>query len=199
MVFAGAGCGGKRRTVSTGPQVASHLPPPPPSRPTTDEELLDEALRGPRLQPAEVAILSDRILTEGSPAFGNDKTMARLDILLNKNLNGAPREMRYRLLRNLGIIHYHQKKYSLARQEIQQANELFPRDARTHYYLARLAVQNGKIYQSQGLSKKAKGQFNLAATELEVARKIEPSNPLYRQDLKQVLKNEGSLSATPKK
>jgi Tfp pilus assembly protein PilF len=143
--------------------------------------------------------LSDRMLTEGSSNFANEKTMARLDILLSKSLEGAPKEVRHRLLRNLGIIHYHQKKYSLARQELQQANELSPRDARTHYYLARLAVQNGNIYQSRGLSKKAKGQYNLAANEMEVARNLEPSNSLYRQDVKQVIQKEGTVSSNKKK
>lgn len=200
LILFGAGCGGKRHAASKTPQTASVLPPPPSvSRAHTDEELLDEAIRGSHISPAEAAILSDRMLAEGSSTFSNEKTMARLDILLNKSLNEAPRETRQRLLRNLGIIHYHQKKYSLARQELQQANELFPRDARTHYYLARLAVQNGNIYQCKGLSKKAKGQFNLAANELEVARNLEPSNPIYRQDIKQVLQKEHSLSSDSKK
>jgi len=199
LVLTGAGCGGKHAASKT-PQTASSLPlPSSTGRPHSDEELLDEAIRGPRILPAEVADLSDRMLTEGNPALQNEKTVARLDILLNKNISGAPKEIRHRLLRNLGIIHYQQKKYSLARQELQQANELYPRDARTHYYLARLAVQNGNIYQSQGLSKKAKGQYNLAANELEVARNLEPSNPLYRQDLKQVLQKERTISSDSKK
>jgi tetratricopeptide (TPR) repeat protein len=198
LILAGAGCRGKRPESQT-PQVASNLPTPPPTFKHSDEELLGEAIRGSRMAPVEVASLSDRLLTEGSSTFNNEKTMARLDILLNKSLDGAPKEVRHRLLRNLGIIHYHQKKYSLARQELQQANELYPRDARTHYYLARLAAQNGNIYQCQGLSKKAKGQFNLAANEMEVARIIEPSNPLYRQDLKQVLQKERTLSPDRKK
>jgi Flp pilus assembly protein TadD len=200
LVLAMAGCGGKKHAASPTPQTASTLPlPPPPSRTHTDEEILDEAMRSSHLSPGEAAILSDRMLTEGSSNFANEKTMARLDILLSKSLEGAPKEVRHRLLRNLGIIHYHQKKYSLARQELQQANELSPRDARTHYYLARLAVQNGNIYQSRGLSKKAKGQYNLAANEMEVARNLEPSNSLYRQDVKQVIQKEGTVSSNKKK
>ncbi len=199
LVFIGVGCGGGRRaakqpkagtTLATAPPLKSYHP---------DEEILGDAIRGQRISPGEVAILSDRMLSEGSPTFNNEKIMARLDILLNKSLNDAPRDVRYRLLRNLGIIHYHQNKFSLARQELQQANELFPRDARTHYYLARLAAQNGHIYQSKGLSKKAKGQFNLAANELELARKLEPSNPTYRQDIKYVIQKERALPSDPKK
>jgi tetratricopeptide (TPR) repeat protein len=139
------------------------------------------------------------MLAEGSSSFRNEQTMARLVILLTKTLNGAPKGVRHRLLGNLGIIHYHQRKFQLARQELQQANELFPRNARNHFYLARLAVHQGKIYQRKGLQKKAKGQFKLAANELELARKIEPSNPLYRQDLRQILINERELSPAPKK
>ncbi len=200
IVLAGAGCGGKKHAASKTPQTASTLPlPPTETRAHTDEELLDEAIRGSYISAAEASNLSDRMLAEGGSTFSNEKTMARLDILLNKSVSGAPREVRHRLLRNLGIIHYHQKKYSLARQELQQANELYPRDARTHYYLARLAVQNGNIYQCKGLSKKAKGQFNLAANELEVARNLEPSNPLYRQDVKQVIQKEHAVSTDLKK
>ena len=200
LMVAGAGCGGKKHAASPTPVTASNLPLPPPSvRGHSDEEILNEAVRGSSISPRDVADLSDRMLTEGSPTFSNDKLIARLDILLNKSVSGAPSEVRHSLLRNLGIIHYYEKKYSLARQELQQANELYPRDARTHYYLARLAVQNGNIYQCKGLSKKAKGQFNLAANELEVARNLEPSNPLYRQDVKQVIRKEGPTCSDVKK
>jgi tetratricopeptide (TPR) repeat protein len=192
LVFIGVGCGGKKHAAKYAtPSTASTLPAPAPTKYVhPDEEILAEAIRGQHISPGEAAILSDRMLSDGSPTFKNDKTMARLDIVLNKSLNDAPRDVRSRLLRNLGIIHYHQCKYNLARQELQQANELFPRDARTHFYLARLAIQNGYIYQGKGLSKKAKGQFNLAANEMELARKLEPSNPAYRQDLKQIIQKE---------
>jgi tetratricopeptide (TPR) repeat protein len=200
LVFIVVGCGGKRRTAKRPtPVTASTLVTPAPKKYVhPDEEILGEAMRG-HISPGEVAILSDRMLSDGSPTFNNEKTMARLDIILNKSLDNAPRDVRSRLLRNLGIIHYHQCKYSLARQELQQANELFPRDARTHFYLARLAVQNGCIYQGKGLSKKAKGQFNLAANELELARKLEPSNPTYRQDLQSVIKKEKTCPPDLKK
>jgi tetratricopeptide (TPR) repeat protein len=201
LVFIVAGCGGKRRAAKhAAPVTASTLATPAPTKQIhPDEEILGEAIRGQHISPGEVAILSDRMLSDGSPTFNSEKTMARLDILLNKSLNDAPRDVRSRLLRNLGIIHYHQCKYRLARQELQQANELFPRDARTHFYLARLAVQNGCIYKGKGLSKKAKGQFNLAANELELARKLEPSNPTYRQDLKSVIQKEKTCQFDPKK
>uniref|UniRef100_A0A7C5ELY3 Uncharacterized protein n=1 Tax=Desulfobacca acetoxidans TaxID=60893 RepID=A0A7C5ELY3_9BACT len=191
----GAGC-------RHAPPPATQTAPPSPPSPTfehPDQELLEEALKGRGLSPVEVANLSDRLLAEGSPTFQNERLMAQLDILLTKTLKGEQKEHRHRLLRNLGIIHYHQKKFSLARQELQQANEIYPRDARTHFYLARLAVHQGKIYQRKGLSKKAKGQFNLASNELELARKFEPSNPLYRQNLKEFLDKEQPLPGDRKK
>lgn len=194
-----AGCGGGKHV--TGPPPVAKAPSPPSvkyERP--EEEMLEEAIRGgASILPPEIADLSDRLLAEGSSTFQNERTMARLEILLTKTLNGSSREVRPRLLRNLGIIHYHQKKFNLARQELQQANELNPRDGRIHFYLARLAAQNGIIYQRQGLSKKAKGQFTLAANEMELARKLEPSNSLYRQDVKQILADERPLPPSLKK
>ncbi len=195
-----AGCGGGGHVASKPPPVTkSSLPPPPPTYDRSEKEVLEEAIRSGSILPAEIAKLSDNMLAEGSSTFQDEQTMARLDILLTKTLGGAPQEVRHRLLRNLGIIHYHQKKFNLARQELQQANELYPRDARTHFYLARLAAHYGNIYQRQGLSKKAKGQFTLAANEMELTRKLEPSNSLYRQNLKQILDNERPLPADQKK
>ncbi|MGQ9687635.1 MAG: hypothetical protein ACUVXF_02430 [Desulfobaccales bacterium] len=197
LLLAAAGCGGGKGAALP-PQEARAFPPGPAyDRP--EEELLEEALRSGTILPAEIAKLSDRMLAEGSPTFTKEQTMARLEILLTKTLPAASREIRPYLLRNLGIIHYHQKKLNLARQELQQANELNPRDGRTHFYLARLAAYYGTIYQRQGLSKKAKGQFTLAANELELARKFEPSNFLYRQDLKHILENERPLPPNQKK
>lgn len=199
LVFAGAGCAGRRRSAP--PPRVSKPTLPPPSRAAKynhpDEKILEGIIRGQPMPPAEVSELSDRMLAEGS--VQTERSLARLDIVLNKSLKGAPKEVRHRLLRNLGIIHYHQKKYNLARQELQQANELYPRDGRTHFYLARLAAHQGNIYQRKGLSKKAKGQFNLAANEMEIARKLEPSNALYRQDLRKILQNESTSASGPKK
>lgn len=202
LILTGLGCGGKRRSARQAPPPEEGSVATTPERPTyehPDEANLGDSIRGRSISATEVANMSDRMLTEGSPTFTNQKTMARLDILLNKNLESAPKEVRYRLLRNLGIIHYHQNKISLARQELQQANELYPKDARTHFYLARLAAQNGNISQSKGLAKKAKGQFNLAANELEIARKLEPSNSLYRQDVRQLIQKERPLATGLKK
>ncbi len=165
--------------------------PPPVTPAYPDQVLLKNALEGQSLPPGDVADLTDRLLTEGSPTFQEDGTMARLELLLLKTLKDGNLQYRSRLLRNLGIIHYHQKQYKHARQELQASNELNPRDARTHYYLARLFAHQGAVYQKRGLKKKAGGQFKLAAMELGLARKLEPSNPVYQQDVKQILQGSG--------
>lgn len=197
LVFAGAGCSGGRPTAATPRVSKATLPPPSSKYEHPDEVILEEIIRGKPILPGEISDLSDRMLAEGS--IQTEQTLARLDIVLTKSLNSAPKEIRHRLLRNLGIIHYHQQKFNLARQELQQANELFPRDGRTHFYLARLAIHQGEMYQRQGLSKKAKGQFNLAANEMELAQKLEPSNALYRQDLRKIVQNERNRTSDPQK
>jgi len=177
-----------------GAPVAPVTETPPQPAPTTgggsDQVILEEALRGRALGNAEVAGLSDRLLTEGNPALNDQTTMARLEILLLKALKNQDKAHRPTLLRNLGIIHYHQGQYKKARQELQHSNELFPRDPRTHFYLARLFTQQGEIYQKQGKKSLAKQQFKRAAIEMEMARKLAPGNPTYRQDLQQTIRQE---------
>ena len=183
------GCGGAP-SVGTLENTPPPAAPPPVSYGLPDESVLREALQGKALSPGEVADLSDRLLAEGSSTFQSEETMARLDMLLNKSLKTENPHYQAKLMRNLGIIHYHQKKYNLARQELQRSNEINPRDARTHFYLARLYAQRGEYYQRQGKQKKSRGQLKLAAMELGLARKLEPSNSLYRQDLKQILRQD---------
>ena len=141
-------------------------------------------MTGRELSPAEVADLSDRLLASGSEVTEQD--MARLELLLLKALKNPDKSHRAAFWRNLGIIHYSQKKYREARQELQASNELNPRNARTHYYLARLFVNEGKIYERQGKKSKSRQQFKRAAIEMEMARKIEPSNQMYHQDVRQM-------------
>ena len=52
---------------------------------------------------------------------------------------------------------------------------------------------------TSGQKKKAKGQFKQAATEMELARKLEASNPLYRQDLRAIIQSETPAAAERKK
>ncbi len=92
--------------------------------------------------------------------------------------------------RNLGIIHYNQQKYKQAEHELQSANELNPKNARTHFYLACLFAQKGNIYAKSGKNKASRQQYKRAAIEIELARKLEPSNGLYKQNLKQIIQQE---------
>jgi tetratricopeptide (TPR) repeat protein len=172
------------------PEQVATVPAPPTTYETPDHAVLEQALQGRPLSPVEALQLSDRMLTEGSSSFKHDETMARLELLLLKAVQTEDRSSRAGLLRNLGIIHYYQKQYKRARQELQASNELNPRDARTHFYLARLFAHQEQLYLKQGLKKKAKSQAKLAKTELGLARKLEPSNSLYQQDLNETLRQE---------
>ena len=180
LMLALAGCGGAQ--VASLPEAP--LPAPAPAAGQSDQILLEEALRGRALGNAEVVGLSDRLLQEGNAALNDQTTMARLEILLLKALKTEDKVNRPAVLRNLGIIHYHQGKYKKARQELQHANELNPKDPRTHFYLARLFTLHGEIYQKQGKKAQAKQQFKRASIEMEMARKLAPGNPAYRQEIK---------------
>jgi tetratricopeptide (TPR) repeat protein len=166
--------------------MAPEAPPQAPARPETpDQSRLRDALTGQQLPPGEVADLSDRLLTAGNEL--SDQDMARLELVLLKAIKSPDKTHQAVFWRNLGIIHYSQRKYKQARQELQYANELNPKNARTRYYLARLFVNQGEIFEKQGKKNLARQQFKRAAIEMEMARKIEPSNPLYRQDVKQLI------------
>ncbi len=172
-----AGCGSA--PVLPAPQAA---PAVPERSENPDHAKLKEALTGPGLPPGEVAELSDRLLATGN--FVDEQDMARLELVLLKSLKSPDKAYHAVFWRNLGIIHYSQKKYKQARQELQASNELNPKNGRTHFYLARLFANEGEIYERQGKKSKARQQFKRASIEMEMARKFEPSNPLYRQDVK---------------
>jgi tetratricopeptide (TPR) repeat protein len=182
------GCGGPVPPIEGAPDLAAVEPAPPPR--TSDQILLKEGLEGRGMSPQEVASLSDRMLSDGNSSLQDEKTMARLELLLLKTLKSGDKAPRATLTRNLGIINYHQKKYKLARQYLQQSNELYPRSARTHFYLARLFAHQGLIDEGKGKKKISKQQFKRAAIEMEQARKLEPNNSLYRQDIKQIVQSE---------
>jgi tetratricopeptide (TPR) repeat protein len=173
-----AGCGSA--PVLPAPQAA---PAVPERSENADQARLKDALTGPGLPPGEVADLSDRLLASGS--FVSEQDMARLELVLLRSLKSPDKAHHAVFWRNLGIIHYHQRKFSQARQELQSSNELNPKNARTRYYLARLFANLGEISEKQGKKKLASQQFKRAAIEMEFARKLEPSNPLYRQNVKQ--------------
>jgi Flp pilus assembly protein TadD len=168
-------------------------PPPAPvevSPDTTSESArLKESLTGREMSPSEVAELSDRLLADGQ-ALNDQQTMARLELVILKTLKDPDKTHRAVLWRNLGIIHYHQQKYKQAEHEFQSANELNPKNARTHFYLACLFAHKGRIYEKSGKTRAAQQQYKRAAIEIGLARKLEPSNALYKQDPKQIIQQE---------
>jgi len=176
-----AGCG-SGPVYPTTPGAAYQAPPSSGN----EQARLKDALTGGQMTPSEVADMSDRLLAQSS-TFNDQKTMARLELLLLKAIKSPDKSAHAALWRNLGILHYHQQKYKEARQELQTSNEINPKSARTHFYLARLFTHQGEIYQRQGQKGKSRQQFKRAAIEMEQARKIEPGNPLFRQDVKQMI------------
>jgi tetratricopeptide (TPR) repeat protein len=168
--------------------VAVPVEPAPPV--TSDSARLKDALTGREMSPAEVADLSDRLLADGSNAFSDQQTMARLELVILKTLKVPDKTYRAALWRNLGIIHYHQQKYKQAEHDLQSANELNPKNPRTHFYMACLFAHKGKIYEKAGKTRASHQQYKRAAIEIELARKLEPSNALYKQDPKQIIQQE---------
>jgi len=184
------GCG--KKPVASHSESAPPVPAEPPASGNSDQAILKDGLTGRTLPASEVADLSDRLLADGSSALNDQETMARLELLILKTMKGPDHKTaRSVLWRNLGIIHYHQKKYKQARQELQAANELNPRNARTHFYLACLFAHQGMIYEKKGKKRISRQQFKRAAIEMEQARKLEPHNGLYKQDPKQLVQENG--------
>ena len=56
--------------------------------------------------------------------------------------------------------------------------------------MACLFAHKGKIYEKAGKTRSSHQQYKRAAIEIELARKLEPSNPLYKQDPKQIIQQE---------
>jgi tetratricopeptide (TPR) repeat protein len=180
-----------------GCSMAPVAPPPesgavavePAAPVTTDSARLKDALTGREMSPAEVAESSDRLLADGR-SLDDQQTMARLELVILKALKTQDKTHRAVLWRNLGIIHYHQQKYKQAEHDLQSANELNPKNARTHFYLACLFAHKGKISEKSGKTRTSQQQYKRAAIEIGLARKLEPSNPLYKQDPKQIIQQE---------
>ena len=133
-----------------GAQVVPPESSAPPAEPSpaenSDQARLKDGLTGREMSASEVADLSDRLLANNN-TINDQETMARLELLILKSMKGSDKTYRPTLWRNLGIIHYHQHKYKQARQELQAANELNPKSARTHFYLACLFSHQGMIYE----------------------------------------------------
>jgi tetratricopeptide (TPR) repeat protein len=189
LLLLGGTVGCSMTPVAPPPESAA-VPVEPSSPVTSDSARLKDALTGREMSPSEVADLSDRLLAGGSKALHDQQTMARLELVILKTLNAPDKTYRPVLWRNLGIIHYHQQKYKQAEHDLQSANELNPKNARTHFYLACLFAHKGKIYEKSGKTRASQQQYKRAAIEIGLARKLEPSNPLYKQDLKQIIQQE---------
>jgi tetratricopeptide (TPR) repeat protein len=174
------------------PQESAALPQPvePSGAATSESARLKESLTGREMSPAEVAEVSDRLLADGSQGFNDPQTMARLELVILKTLKTQDKTYRAVLWRNLGIIHYHQQKYKQAEHDLQSANELNPKNPRTHFYLACLFAHKGKIYEKSGKTRASQQQYKRATIEIGLARKLEPSNSLYKQDPKQIIQQE---------
>jgi tetratricopeptide (TPR) repeat protein len=182
-----AGCG----SAPVAPPPEPVAAPVEPSSPvTSDAARLKDALTGREMSPAEVADLSDRLLADGSKTFNDQQTMARLELVILKSLKASDKPHSAVLWRNLGIIHYHQQKFKQAEHDLQSANELNPKNARTHFYLACLFAHKGRIFEKSGKTKASRQQYKRAAIEIGLARKLEPSNALYKQDVKQIIQQE---------
>ena len=176
LLAALAGCAGNPE------QPAPEAAPAVPERPEkSDQARLKDDLMGQEMSPAEIVDLSDRLLNNSS-AINDEETMARLELALLKALKAEDKNAKPAIWRNLGLIHYHQRKFKEARQELQSAIELNPKDGRSRFYLSQVFTSQGEIYEKQGKTKLARKQFKRAAIEMEMARKLEPGNPLYRQN-----------------
>jgi len=184
------GLGGCAAPPPPPPPETTSVPVEPAPAATSDQAILKDGLTRRTLSPSEVADLSDRLLAEGSITFNDQETMARLELLILKTMKTPDKTSRPVLWRNLGIIHYHQKKYKTAEHDFQSANELDPKNARTHYYLACLFAHKGRIYANKRKKRIAHQQFKRAAIEMELARKLAPNNSLYKQNPKQLIQQE---------
>ncbi|MFP3866555.1 MAG: hypothetical protein ACLFUU_00130 [Desulfobacteraceae bacterium] len=189
MMLVGAACGGPRVIEEYPIPQAKYEPKKvEPGRLSGDDKaLLDEALNSRAVATEEVIALTDRLLGHNSPAIRDTVTLDKMQILLLRSLQDKSRKYYPQTLRNLGIVNYYQKQYKNARQALQASSELNPRDDQTHFYLACIYAQQGRIHYAQGEKSKSAAQYKRAQIELEQARKLDPSNPLYRQDLKQVM------------
>ena len=172
------------------PPEAAPAPTEPSPPVTSDSARLRDALTGREMSPAEVAELSDRLLADGSQALNDQQIMARLELVILKTLKNPDKTYRAVLWRNLGIIHYHQQKFKQAEHDLLSASELNPKNARTHFYLACLFAHKGRIYEKSGKTKASRQQYKRAGIEIELARKLEPSNAVYKQTLKQTIQQE---------
>jgi tetratricopeptide (TPR) repeat protein len=187
----GIGCGGPRVIEEAPtPKVSKGFKPVSRGISEADRAFLEEALNSRVVVIDDVITLSNRLLGDGNPAIQDRDTLAKLEILLLRSLQDKSKRYRPIVLRNLGIVNYHQKNYKTARQALQASSELNPRDARSHFYLACIYARQSKIHSAKGEKRKSKAGYKRAQIELEQARKLAPSNPSYRRGLQEVMETD---------
>ncbi len=185
LALAFSGCGGRRVVEDEGyPKQAKVRDREEVEVKTGADAAMAQELAQRNVVAAEEALkISDAVLREDRQGSLDPGTLDSVEKVLLKALPQAGKDHHHLLLRNLGILHYHKKEYQKARQELQAANEMNPRDARTHYYLACLFYNQARVLEAKGQHRKARASSKRAQVEIERARQLAPNNSLYRQNL----------------
>jgi tetratricopeptide (TPR) repeat protein len=181
VIFCGRG--GKKVVETEAPpsQKMEASEPSKKSDQVVDTKTIQELAGRSAVNPNEAVRISNRMLQEDIAAVLDEQTLINLEKILLAALPQSGKDTQPVIQRNLGIVNYYNKKYNKARQALQSSNETNPRDARTHYYLACLYNHQAKIYVARGEQEKAKLPQKRAQIELDIARKLEPGNSLYRK------------------
>lgn len=181
------GCGKKQvvREVKPPslPQTAQVIETPEKSTSGADLKTLQELAGRNTVNPEEAIRVSNRFIQEDIIAVLDEQTLNNLEKILLAALPLSSKTTQPVIQRNLGIINYYNKKFNKARQALQCSNESNPKDARTHYFMACLFNHQAKIYSAKGEKEKAQRHQKRAQIEIDTARKLEPSNNLYRKGL----------------
>jgi tetratricopeptide (TPR) repeat protein len=182
-----AGCGRKRVVVEeqVPPAKTTAQVQEAPEKSATGGEIknLQELANRNVVNPEEAIRVSNRMLQEEVASVLDEQTLNNLEKMLLAALPQSSKSTQPLIQRNLGIVNFYNKKYNKARQALQCSNETNPRDGRTHYYLACLFSHQAKIFSAKGEQDKAQRHQKRAQIEIETARKLEPSNHLYRKGL----------------
>lgn len=181
------GCGG-RQVVEVEEMPAQPLAAPTPKvadRSVSKGELtsLQEMVGRNVIRPEEATQLSSRLLQDEIAPVLDEQTLNNLEKVLLTALSQSDKQSQAVIQRDLGITNFYNKKYNKARQALQSANESNPRDARTHYYLARLFQQQARIEEAKGNKTTAERHRKRAQIEIETAQKLAPGNQVYRRNL----------------
>lgn len=182
-----AGCGRKRVVVEeeVHPAKTTAQVQEAPEKSAAGGEIknLQELVNRGVVNPDEAIRVSNRMLQEEIASVLDEQTLNDLEKILLTALPQSSKSTQPLIQRNLGIVNYYNKKYNKARQALQCSNETNPRDARTHYYLACLFNHQAKLFSAKGEQDKAQRHQKRAQIEIETARRLEPSNHLYRKGL----------------